>query len=72
MSTDRLAGWRSEHVGIVFQDFHLLPTLTGVENIELAIEQGLPAHAVASVAVLYATPSPQSDCRLIPASCPPK
>ena len=42
MSTDRLAGWRGEHVGVVFQDFHLLPTLTAVENIELAIELGLP------------------------------
>jgi ABC-type lipoprotein export system ATPase subunit len=41
MSTDRLAGWRGEHVGVVFQDFHLLPTLTAVENIELAIELGL-------------------------------
>jgi len=42
MSTDRLAGWRGKHVGVVFQDFHLLPTLTAVENIELAIELGLP------------------------------
>jgi len=41
MSTDRLAGWRGEHVGVVFQDFHLLPTLTAVENVELAIELGL-------------------------------
>jgi len=32
-----LARWRAEHVGIVFQDFHLLPTLTAQENVELAI-----------------------------------
>ena len=37
---DRLAAWRGEHVGIVFQDFHLLPTLTALENVELAIELG--------------------------------
>ena len=38
MKTDQLAAWRGRHVGIVFQDFHLLPTLTAAENVELAIE----------------------------------
>jgi putative ABC transport system ATP-binding protein len=38
MKRDRLAGWRGANVGIVFQDFHLLPTLTAAENVELAIE----------------------------------
>ena len=38
MKADRMAAWRGRHVGIVFQDFHLLPTLTAVENVELAIE----------------------------------
>ena len=38
MKTDRLAAWRGRNVGIVFQDFHLLPTLTASENVELAIE----------------------------------
>jgi len=42
LSTDRLARWRGESVGVVFQDFHLLPTLTATENVELAIELGLP------------------------------
>ncbi|MEM9514732.1 MAG: ABC transporter ATP-binding protein [Actinomycetota bacterium] len=37
LSRDRLAQWRGRHVGIVFQDFHLLPTLTARENVELAI-----------------------------------
>jgi predicted ABC-type transport system involved in lysophospholipase L1 biosynthesis ATPase subunit len=40
MRPDRLATWRGQHVGIVFQDFHLLPTLTAIENVELAIELG--------------------------------
>jgi len=38
MKPDRLAAWRGRNVGIVFQDFHLLPTLTAAENVELAIE----------------------------------
>lgn len=43
MKPDRLAAWRGGHVGIVFQDFHLLPTLTARENVELALE--LAGHA---------------------------
>ncbi len=40
LSNDKLARWRGANVGIVFQDFHLLPTLTAVENVELAVELG--------------------------------
>lgn len=40
MKVDRLAAWRGANVGIVFQDFHLLPTLTALENVELALELG--------------------------------
>ncbi len=40
MKTDRLAAWRGGNVGIVFQDFHLLPTLTAIENVELALDLG--------------------------------
>jgi putative ABC transport system ATP-binding protein len=40
MKADQLAAWRGRHVGIVFQDFHLLPTLTATENVELAVELG--------------------------------
>ena len=38
LSDDRLARWRGGNVGVVFQNFHLLPTLTAVENVEMAIE----------------------------------
>jgi putative ABC transport system ATP-binding protein len=38
LSTDRLARWRGRTVGIVFQDFHLLPTLSAAENVELALK----------------------------------
>ena len=37
LKRDRLADWRGANVGIVFQNFSLLPTLTAVENVELAL-----------------------------------
>jgi len=33
-----LANWRGQHIGVVFQFFQLLPTLTALENIMLAME----------------------------------
>src|SRR6266704_6717584 len=36
MSEDSLARWRGKHVGIVFQFFQLIPTLTALENVLLA------------------------------------
>ncbi len=38
LSDDRLARWRGGNVGVVFQNFHLLPTLTAAENVEMGIE----------------------------------
>jgi len=35
-----LARWRGRHIGIVFQFFQLLPTLTAEENVLLALELG--------------------------------
>ena len=38
MGEEDLAGWRGEHVGIVFQFFQLLPTLTALENAMLPLD----------------------------------
>mgnify|MGYP001825717176 CR=1 FL=1 len=38
MSEDELARWRGARVGIVFQFFQLLPTLTALENVTLPLE----------------------------------
>lgn len=38
LDEDRLAGWRGRKVGVVFQFFQLLPTLTALENVVLPME----------------------------------
>jgi putative ABC transport system ATP-binding protein len=40
MKEDALARWRGRHVGIVFQFYQLIPTLTALENVQLALELG--------------------------------
>jgi putative ABC transport system ATP-binding protein len=40
MGENALARWRGKHVGIVFQFFQLIPTLTALENVQLALELG--------------------------------
>ncbi|MFD1166408.1 ABC transporter ATP-binding protein [Sphingobacterium daejeonense] len=38
LSEDKLAEVRNEHVGFVFQNFQLLPTLTAIENVLVPME----------------------------------
>ena len=38
MDANALADWRSEHLGIVFQSFHLLPGLSALGNVSLPLE----------------------------------
>jgi putative ABC transport system ATP-binding protein len=38
LDEDELATWRGRHIGIVFQFFQLLPTLTAIENVELTMD----------------------------------
>jgi putative ABC transport system ATP-binding protein len=38
MDEDALARFRRENVGIVFQAFHLVPTMTALENVALPLE----------------------------------
>jgi putative ABC transport system ATP-binding protein len=38
MDEDALARFRRDHVGIVFQSFHLVPTMTALENVAIPLE----------------------------------
>ncbi len=38
MDEDALALFRRDHVGIVFQSFHLVPTMTALENVAIPLE----------------------------------
>jgi putative ABC transport system ATP-binding protein len=40
LSEEQIALWRGRSVGVIFQFFQLLPTLTAVENILLAMDYG--------------------------------
>lgn len=37
LDDDELAGWRSQHVGFIFQNYNLVPVLNAYENVELPL-----------------------------------
>ena len=53
LDEDQLARFRRRHVGIVFQSFHLVPTMTALENAALPLEfAGDPAAALKAAEAL--------------------
>ncbi len=53
---DELARFRRRHIGIVFQSFHLVPTMTALENVALPLEfSGQPDALQQAALALEAT-----------------
>jgi putative ABC transport system ATP-binding protein len=46
LNEDRLALWRRSSIGIVFQSFHLIPTMTALENVAVPLELAGAADAI--------------------------
>lgn len=51
LDEDALAKFRREKVGIVFQSFHLMPTMTAIENVAIPLELAGVANAFDRAAV---------------------
>jgi predicted ABC-type transport system involved in lysophospholipase L1 biosynthesis ATPase subunit len=43
MNEDALARFRRDHMGVVFQSFHLIPTMTALENVVAKVSKALLA-----------------------------
>lgn len=53
MDPNERSRWRAQHVGVVFQSFHLIPQLTALENIQLALDfRGLGDAKTAALRIL--------------------
>jgi putative ABC transport system ATP-binding protein len=50
MNEDALARFRRDHMGVVFQSFHLIPTMTALENVATPLELAGAADAFARAA----------------------
>jgi putative ABC transport system ATP-binding protein len=50
MNEDRLARFRRDHMGVVFQSFHLIPTMTALENVATPLELAGVADAMTRAA----------------------
>ena len=71
MNEDALARFRRGNMGVVFQSFHLIPTMTALENVALPLELAGAADAFARAqAELTAVGLGHRDATITPARCP--
>src|SRR5712691_11087045 len=56
LDENALARLRRSHIGIVFQSFHLLPTMTALENVAIPLELGGEQQRVAMARAFVAGP----------------
>jgi putative ABC transport system ATP-binding protein len=51
LDEDALARFRGRHIGIVFQSFHLIPTMTALENVAVPLELAGQTNAFAQARI---------------------
>ena len=61
MSEDALARLRRDHIGVVFQSFHLIPTMTALENVATPLELAGKPDAQARAAGVMLLPAAGFD-----------
>lgn len=59
---DELAAFRRQNVGVVFQNFHLIPTMTALENVEVALD--LAGHSNATALAIKSLKAVGLDTRI--------
>jgi putative ABC transport system ATP-binding protein len=67
MGEDALALFRRDHVGVVFQSFHLIPTMTPLENVAMPLEFAGQRDAFAGAEAALAEVGLQHRLRHYPA-----
>lgn len=67
MGEDALALFRRDHVGVVFQSFHLIPTMTALENVAMPLEFAGRGDAFAGAEAALAEVGLQHRLRHYPA-----
>jgi predicted ABC-type transport system involved in lysophospholipase L1 biosynthesis ATPase subunit len=74
LDEDGLARFRGRNVGIVFQSFHLIPTMTALENVAVPLELagwGQSGSGSGSITIRRNCPAASSSAWRSPARCPP-
>ncbi|AVV37523.1 MULTISPECIES: ABC transporter ATP-binding protein [Pantoea] len=54
LSDGQLSALRKQHIGFIFQDFHLIPVLTAIENVRYALDLRKVAQATEKAGALLA------------------
>jgi putative ABC transport system ATP-binding protein len=67
LDEDALARFRGAHIGIVFQSFHLIPTMTALENVAIPLELAGAAEPFARAAAELAAVGLKDRLRHYPA-----
>ena len=69
MRESALARYRRDHIGYIFQSFHLIPTLTALENVLVPLELSGMRGAQDRATELLRPSAWEIDCIIIPSNC---